>query len=123
MASESVAIHDHGELTEYYQVRKLQVKNAKCAFVRKLFRVCDKLLDAPQAYLPTTLRDGCTTPDLLGDYYRTLADKLETKWRHFTKKPPREQDFLERWMDMICTLYGVDFGHIRNHPANRKDKL
>ena len=123
MTSESVAIHDHGELTEYYQVRKLQGKNAKCALGRKLFRFCDKLLDTPQAYLPTTLRDDCTTPDLLADYYRTLANKLETKWRHFTKKPPREQDVLERWMDMICTLYGVDFGPIRNHPANRKDKL
>ena len=122
MASESVAIHDHGDLTEYYQVRKLRGKNAKCALGRKLFRFCDKLLETPQAYLPAILRDGSATPELLADYYRMLADKLETKWKPFTKKPPREQDVLEQWMDMISTLYHVDFGSIRNHPANRKDQ-
>jgi len=120
MASESVAIHDHGELTQYYQVRKLSGKNAKCALGRKLFRFCDKLLDAPQAYLPATLRDGCATPELLADYYTTLAEKLETKWKRVTKKPPRQQDVLEQWMDMICNLYHVDFGSIRNHSTSQE---
>jgi len=122
LAAESVAKHDRENFTEYYETKKLNGKNAKCALGRKLLRFCDHLLISPQAYLPARLRDGNVTPELLADYYRKLAEKMKTKWKKSPKKPARDQDVLEEWMAMISNLYQADFGSIRNRPTSQEGR-
>jgi hypothetical protein len=120
LAAESVARHDREDLTEYYETKERNGKNAKCALGRKLLRFSEVLLGSPQAYLPARLREGNATPELLADYYGKLAEKMQIKWKKFTEKPARDQDVLEAWMEMISHLYQVDFGAIRNRTTDQE---